>query len=128
MIVTVLANQLADGKQDAGQVLIISLVALVNDLVLRAVLEMGVGVMRGGLLGGNQAAGRIMLEHEGRIVRLRNARQFKGWVGMNGSRRLLFSDGRNPIELKRAPDRGFEVSSAQKGCQYVARDGSLETL
>ena len=65
---------------------------------------------------------------DGRIVRLRNTRQFKGWVGMNGSRRLLFSDGRNPIELKRAPDRGFEVSSAQKGCQYVARDGSLETL
>ena len=66
--------------------------------------------------------------HDGRIVRLRNARQFKGWVGMNGSRRLLFSNGQNPIELKRAPDRGFEINNAQKGCQYVARDGSLETL
>ena len=47
---------------------------------------------------------------------------------MNGSRRLLFSNGQNPIELKRAPDRGFEINNAQKGCQYVARDGSLETL
>ena len=66
--------------------------------------------------------------HDGRIVRLKNARQFKGWVGMNGSRRLLFNNGQTPIELKRAPDRGFEVKNAQLGCQYVARDGSLETL
>ena len=65
---------------------------------------------------------------DGRIVRLRNARQFKGWVGMNGSRRLLFSNGPDPIELRRAPDRGFEVNHAQQGCQYVARDGSLATL
>lgn len=66
--------------------------------------------------------------HDGRTVRLRNARQFKGWLGMNGSRRLLFNGGQNPIELKRAPDRGFEINQAQKGCQFVARDGSLETL
>ena len=65
---------------------------------------------------------------DGRIVRLRNARQFKGWVGMNGSRRLLFSGDSNPIELKRAPERGFEINVAQRGCEYVARDGSLETL
>lgn len=66
--------------------------------------------------------------NDGRIVRLRDARQFKGWAGMNGSRRLLFSGGENPIELGRAPDRGFEINNAQKGCQYVGRDGSLETL
>lgn len=65
---------------------------------------------------------------DGRIVRLRDARQFKGWVGMNGSRRLLFANGHGSIELKRAPQRGFIVSSAQEGCQYVARDGSLATL
>ena len=65
---------------------------------------------------------------DGRTVRLRNARQFKGWVGMNGSRRLLFNGAQDPIELKRAPDRGFQVGNAQKGCQYVARDGSLATL
>lgn len=62
---------------------------------------------------------------DGRIVRLRNARQFVGWTGMNGSRRLLFEDGEHQIELRRAADRGFEVNEPQSGRKYVARDGSL---
>ena len=62
---------------------------------------------------------------DGRIVRLRDSRQFKGWVGMNGSRRLLFEDGERQIELRRGADRGFEVNEPDSGCKYVARDGSL---
>lgn len=62
---------------------------------------------------------------DGRVVRLRNTRQFVGWTGMNGSRRLLFADGEQQIELRRAPDRGFEIDKPQSGCKYVARDGSL---
>ena len=63
--------------------------------------------------------------NDGRIVRLRNARQFVGWTGMNGSRRLLFADGENQIELRRAADRGFRIDKPQSGCKYVTRDGSL---
>jgi hypothetical protein len=62
---------------------------------------------------------------DGRIVRLRNARQFIGWHGMNGSRRLLFTDGDRHIELRRGADRGFVVGQPNTGCKFVTRDGSL---
>ena len=63
--------------------------------------------------------------NDGRVVRLRNARQFVGWTGMNGSRRLLFDNGERQIELRRSADRGFVVNEPQSGCKYVTRDGSL---
>ncbi len=62
---------------------------------------------------------------DGRIVRLRNSRQFIGWTGMNGSRCLLFADGDQQIELRRSVDRGFEINKPERGCKFVARDGSL---
>ena len=63
---------------------------------------------------------------DGRIVRLRNARQFVGWTGVNGSRRLLFEDGSGQIELRRSHGSGFEASPPDSGCKYVGRDGSLQ--
>ena len=62
---------------------------------------------------------------DGRVVRLRDTRQFVGWTGVNGSRRLLFVEDGKEIELRRAPTRGFEINPPQSGCKYVARDGSL---
>ncbi len=62
---------------------------------------------------------------DGRVVRLRNTRQFIGWTGMNGSRRLLFANGESEIELRRAPNRGFQVNPPEKGCKFVTRDGGL---
>jgi hypothetical protein len=62
---------------------------------------------------------------DGRIVRLRNARQFVGWTGMNGSRRLLFANGDRQIELRRAAQRGFEINPPKSGSKYVTRDGGL---
>lgn len=62
---------------------------------------------------------------DGRIVRLRNARQFVGWSGMNGSRRLLFANGEQAIELRRGADRGFVIGEPDKGRKFVTRDGGL---
>ncbi len=63
---------------------------------------------------------------DGRIVRLRDNRQFMGWNGVNGSRRLLFADGERQIELRRNAELGFEVAELSEGARYVARDGSLQ--
>ena len=53
---------------------------------------------------------------DGRVVRLRNSRQFVGWAGMNGSRRLLFADGNRLLKTvtalvesaKKSENRTFE--------------------
>lgn len=62
---------------------------------------------------------------DGRVVRLRDARQFVGWTGMNGSRRLLFAQGEQQIELRRGAERGFEINKPASGNKYVTRDGGL---
>jgi hypothetical protein len=64
---------------------------------------------------------------DGRIVRLRNARQFIGWTGYNGSRRLLFRSDAGRILLASLEGRSQRVESAPQGVthKFVTRDGSL---
>ena len=65
---------------------------------------------------------------DGRIIRLRNSRQFIGWAGMNGSRRLLFRDGEKVIELQPGAYGPIDFQELQGDMRFVARDGSLQDL
>ena len=65
---------------------------------------------------------------DGRIIRLRNSRQFIGWAGMNGSRRLLFREGEKVIELQPGAYGPIDFQELQGDLTFVARDGSLQDL
>lgn len=65
---------------------------------------------------------------DGRIMRLRDARQFIGWAGMNGGRRLLFRDGRTVIELQPGAFGPIDFRRLRGGMTFVSRDGSLRQL
>jgi len=64
---------------------------------------------------------------DGRVVKLRNTRQFVGWHGDDESRSLLFScDGRRVVI--NTVDGGYELedSSLATGVRkFIGRDGSL---
>ncbi len=64
---------------------------------------------------------------DGRITRFRDARQFIGWSGMNGSRRLLFrSDaGRILIPSGEGRNQGVEAEQSSASHKFIARDGGL---
>ena len=65
---------------------------------------------------------------DGRIIRLRNSRQFIGWAGMNGSRRLLFRDCDTVIELAPGAFGPIDFKQLEGNLTFVARDGSLQDL
>ena len=64
---------------------------------------------------------------DGRVVRFRDTRQFIGWSGMNGSRRLLFrSDaGRILIPSSEGRKESIEPSRASAARKFITRDGGL---
>lgn len=65
---------------------------------------------------------------DGRSARLKDARQFVGWSGMNGSRRLLFDTASGRILLPSLVERlGSMPQAALSGTEkFIARDGSLK--
>ena len=64
---------------------------------------------------------------DGGIVRLKDARQFLGWSGLNGARRLIFDDGSgSPIEIPADVCGDPACCHVHGSCRYVARDGSLQ--
>ena len=64
---------------------------------------------------------------DGRIVRFRNARQFIGWSGQNGSRRMLFrSDAGRILIPSREGRKGYlEPKQADSAHKFITRDGGL---
>ena len=64
---------------------------------------------------------------DGRVVRLKDSRQFIGWSGMNGSRRLLFRSGAGRILI---PATVSQQQTAQERRssglhKFITRDGGL---
>jgi len=62
---------------------------------------------------------------DGRVVRLRDGRQFLGWTGMNGGRRLLFGNGEARIELRTRSEQGTVVRELEGIHRYIGRDGGM---
>jgi hypothetical protein len=64
---------------------------------------------------------------DGRVVRLKDSRQFIGWSGMNGSRRLLFrSDaGRILIPASAGQYEAMDRRRADDSHKFITRDGGL---
>jgi len=64
---------------------------------------------------------------DGRVVRLKDSRQFIGWSGMNGSRRLLFrSDaGRILIPASVSQQQTTPERRSSGLHKFVTRDGGL---
>ena len=64
---------------------------------------------------------------DGRVVRLKDSRQFIGWSGMNGSRRLLFrSDvGRILIPATVSQQQTTPERRSSGLYKFVTRDGGL---
>lgn len=64
---------------------------------------------------------------DGRVVRFRNSRQFIGWSGMNGSRKLLFrSDaGRILIPSRESLKQRVESKQTSSAHKFITRDGGL---
>jgi hypothetical protein len=64
---------------------------------------------------------------DGRVVRLQDSRQFIGWSGMNGSRRLLFRSDAGRILIPGSVSHP-EVMSDRRSTgphKFVTRDGGL---
>jgi len=64
---------------------------------------------------------------DGRVVRLQDSRQFIGWSGMNGSRRLLFRSDAGRILIPGSVSHA-EVMSDRRSSgpqKFVTRDGGL---
>jgi len=64
---------------------------------------------------------------DGRVVRLKDSRQFIGWSGMNGSRRLLFrSDaGRILIPASVSQQQTTRERRSSGLHKFITRDGGL---
>jgi hypothetical protein len=64
---------------------------------------------------------------DGRVVRLKDSRQFIGWSGMNGSRRLLFrSDaGRILIPASVSHQQAVSERGSSGMHKFITRDGGL---
>jgi hypothetical protein len=64
---------------------------------------------------------------DGSTARLRNARQFIGWSGNNGSRRLLFRSDAGRILIPSGEGRSNRVESAARDAaqKFITRDGGL---
>lgn len=64
---------------------------------------------------------------DGRVVRLKDSRQFIGWSGMNGSRRLLFrSDvGRILIPATVSQQQTAQERRSSGLHKFITRDGGL---
>lgn len=64
---------------------------------------------------------------DGRVVRFRNSRQFIGWSGMNGSRKLLFRSDAGRILIPSGEGRKNRVQSQQADSahKFITRDGGL---
>jgi hypothetical protein len=64
---------------------------------------------------------------DGRTVRLRNSRQFIGWSGNNGSRRLLFRSDAGRILIPSGEGRSQRVESTPQSAshKFITRDGGL---
>jgi len=64
---------------------------------------------------------------DGRVARLKDARQFIGWSGMNGSRRLLFRSaaGRILIPSSAGQYETLENRRANDAHKFITRDGGL---
>jgi hypothetical protein len=64
---------------------------------------------------------------DGRVVRLKDSRQFIGWSGMNGSRRLLFrSDvGRILIPATVSQQQTAQERRTSGLHKFITRDGGL---
>ncbi len=64
---------------------------------------------------------------DGRIVRLKDSRQFIGWSGLNGSRRILFRSATGRIMINASTGR-YELMEQQhstKTRKFITRDGGL---
>lgn len=64
---------------------------------------------------------------DGRVVRLKDSRQFIGWSGMNGSRQLLFrSDaGRILVSASAGQYEKMDRRRASDSHKFITRDGGL---
>jgi hypothetical protein len=64
---------------------------------------------------------------DGRIVRLRDARQFIGWAGMNGSRQLLFHTpaGRVVVPARCGQHQFIDRDRSPGLHKFTTRDGGL---
>ncbi|MEJ2127911.1 MAG: hypothetical protein P8X81_03600 [Woeseiaceae bacterium] len=63
----------------------------------------------------------------GQIVRLRDARQFIGWSGVNGSRKLLFrtAAGRVVVPARMGQHEFIDHDSSPELHKFITRDGGL---
>jgi len=63
----------------------------------------------------------------GRVVRLKDSRQFIGWSGMNGSRRLLFRSDAGRILIPASPSQQQTTPERRSTGlhKFVTRDGGL---
>jgi len=64
---------------------------------------------------------------DGRIVRFRDTRQFIGWSGMNGSRRLLFRSDAGRILIPSGEGRKERIEAEEPSAarKFITRDGGL---
>ena len=64
---------------------------------------------------------------DGRVVRLKDSRQFIGWTGMNGSRRLLFRSDAGRILIPASVSQQQTTSERRSGGlhKFITRDGGL---
>ena len=64
---------------------------------------------------------------DGRVVRLKDPRQFIGWSGMNGNRRLLFRSeaGRILIPSSDGSREAAEERRSKSLHKFITRDGGL---
>ena len=64
---------------------------------------------------------------DGRVVRLQDSRQFIGWSGMNGSRRLLFRSDAGRILIPAFVSQQQAMSERRSSGlhKFITRDGGL---